>query len=231
MEVRLFLVSFLVGLVDSIPGVSGGTVAFVGGIYDRLLSVINAVRNVRSVRDVRKLDWSFLVVFVPMVLLGAFIMFSVIATLLDVYATYVYTVFAIILLLCVFYVFISEKLGYGHAIVLLISAIPFYYVTGLTLSLGEVSWGLRVLVGAVSGVAMLLPGISGSFVLLLLGQYEFVSVAVKQLDLLYVAPFAVGFGLGVMLCSALVTRLLAWDRKFVVACLLGIMVGTIPVLA
>lgn len=231
MEVKLFLVSFLVGLVDSIPGVSGGTIAFIGGIYDRLLSVINAVSRTRSLNDVRQYDWSFIFVFVPMVLLGVWVMFSLISILLSVYAALVYSVFAIILLFCIVYIFIAEKLRYGHSLIMLISAIPFYYITQLSFGLGEVGWLLRVLVGALSGVAMLLPGISGSFVLLLLGQYEFVSFAVKSFDVLYVLPFALGFLCGVMLCSEIVSRLLRWNRALVVSVLLGVMLGTIPVLA
>jgi len=230
MNLKLFLVSFLVGVVDSLPGVSGGTVAFVGGIYERLLTSLNNIIQTRSVGDIIAYDWEFISIFGTMVLFGAYVMFSFLSVLLSLFSHVVYLVFALIILCCVCYIFYTEGLSYGHCFVMLIVSLPVYFFSQLIFQIGELPFYAQLVVGIICGIAMLLPGISGSFVLLMFGQYEFVSAAVKRLDLFYLLPFSFGFMLGVLLCSHVVSIFLRKNRMMIISVLLGIMVGTVPVL-
>lgn len=243
---RIFFCGSIMGAADVVPGVSGGTMAFILGIYNELLDSIKNILSPSTVQMALQLRikemyntlaWPFLVV------LGSGILFSIalfshpIQWMLNNRLVLILAFFFGLVLGSVATVLNKvERWRFDRWIALLAGAAGGFIIVGLPMlsSPPEGKWYL-VLCGAVAICAMILPGISGSFILLLMGKYEYILNAVNQLksgqniceSVLTLLLFAVGLVLGI---SAFV-RILSWLLKkyndVTVALLIGFMLGSL----
>ncbi|HSM01425.1 MAG TPA: DUF368 domain-containing protein [Acidimicrobiia bacterium] len=233
---------FLMGSADVVPGVSGGTVALVLGIYERLVSSIhagsaalgNALRGrwVDMRRRLGEVEWRLLLPLLAGIGLAVVTLASLIDRLLEEQPQNTAAAFfglvlgSIVIAWRLVRRWDSARIGTGIAV-----AIVAFVVLGLR---GEALTDPSVVFflgsGAIAIVAMILPGISGSFILLMLGMYQAVLDAVNDRDVAVLGVFLVGAVIGLAAFSTLLNHLLKTHHDTVMAGLIGLMLGSLRVL-
>lgn len=243
MQVSLILKGMAMGIAEAIPGVSGGTIAFITGIYERLLTAIGSILGTKVAGTFRRegfkpawkeADGAFLLQLGGGMVVGIGFAVVVITYLLEHYPTVVWGFFFGLIISSAIYVGRQIK-GWGGAVVsfLVVGAVIAYLLTTINPLAGSTSPLLIFFSGVVAISALILPGVSGSFILVLLGMYTVVFGAVRGLasgedgSLLIVACF----GAGCLVGLALFSKLLTWtfktypNRTF--ALLTGFMLGSL----
>lgn len=233
---------FLMGAADVVPGVSGGTVALIFGIYEQLLEAIRTgARGLGGlvkgdvagfVQRMKEVDWLFLVPLLVGILAAIAALSSVIERLLTDQPEAMAGLFFGLVLAS-----ISVAWGLlgtsGRDQMLIIAGIGIVVAVLLGLQSGQVSdpplWAF-FLAGAVAICAMILPGVSGSFLLLMIGMYPAVLGAVHDRDLAALGLLVVGVVVGLALFSNFLGWLLDNYRDTVLAVLIGLMAGSLRVL-
>jgi putative membrane protein len=242
-KIIIFGKGVLMGVCDLIPGVSGGTIAFITGIYDRL---IDAVANItpknyfnlvfsKSSEERKKLFKELDILFLILLFSGIFSAIilgsKVISYLIDNFYVYIFTFFVGLILASG--LFISNQIKVKKNMNKLFGV--FGFVCGILLLLFSPKeivspdYLLVVLSGFLAIFALFLPGISGSFILVILGMYEYVLNLVKNLDLINLIPFMIGAGLGVVVISRVVKLFFDFDKCKTLYFLLGLILGTLSI--
>lgn len=244
----LLIKGFLMGSADVVPGVSGGTMALIVGIYTRLINAIKSF-DARFFKQFFTLDfksalnevhWRFMV----MLLSGIFcaILFFTKVVPLQVYMfTNPELVFGLFFGLIVGSIFVLAKAIEGfnwvHLLMILVgTGIGFWVVTLVPTDTPE-SPLFVFLSGSIAICAMILPGISGSYLLLILRKYDFILSQVAKLGtaqttdaLLALLPFVIGAGVGLALFSRLLSWLLNRYEAKTLAVLIGFLIGSLYVI-
>ncbi len=211
----LLLKGAVIGVANIIPGVSGGTMAVVLGIYDRLIDAISGVLTDSSKRFAHLLLLVLIGVgaLIGLKLLAPLITFALEhhleLTLLFFMGLITGSLPAVIRLSGVKSISLKDMLAlaFGMVLVLALGASPASK-DGLGLSPDSISWVTLMISGVLAGGAMIVPGVSGSLVLVLLGTYPVILRAVDKLELQVLAIVAIGCGLGVLFFSILIRWLL-----------------------
>jgi len=232
---------FCMGAADVVPGVSGGTMAFILGIYPRLVAAIRAfdwelVRLLAGGRvraAVRHTDLVFLIWLGAGIAaaLGFFTRVVPLPTLIRTQPVPVYSLFfGLILASVVVLLYESGRLGVRDLALVVAGSVAGYAVVNLVpVNTPTAAWFVFIS-GAVSICAMILPGISGSFILLVLNKYAYVLGAIARLDVAVLIPFALGAVSGLLLFSRLLSWLLAhWYRATLLG-ITGLLVGSLWVI-
>lgn len=232
----IFLRGLLMGAADIVPGVSGGTIAFITGIYDRLLAAISAF-DLRWLRLLvrgdlaeafRAVDGLFLLSLLAGIGCSVATMAQFLGWLLDAHPVLLWAFF--FGLIAGSALFLLRQVPRWDGSVLLAFAGGFVAAAAVALSpplgLGD---GLPALffAGFLAICAMILPGISGSFILVLLGMYERVLGAIEAFDLAALAVFAAGAVSGLLSFSRLLHWLLARFHGTAMALLTGFLAGSL----
>ena len=228
------------GAADLVPGVSGGTIAFITGIYARLLAALAAFAEPALWRDALRLDipacWrradgGFLLALLSGVLLAIVLLSGILHELLETRAHALLGFFFGLVVASVFSVRRQlGRVGASHLVLFAVAcAATLWFVSAVPAVVGDAPGGAALFFGGMAAIgAMLLPGISGSYVLLILGMYPTVVAAVHERDFAVVALFAAGCGVGALVFSRLFVVLLARYKTPMVAVLLGVMLGALP---
>lgn len=233
---RLFGVGVCMGSADVVPGVSGGTIALICGIYERLLQSITLVTGDAlktlvqgRVRDAYTLiPFSFLVPLGVGILVAVFTLAHLLSWLLTAYPVYLWSFFFGLILASTYVVLTRTTLRtFGGAAGFLLGIVSGYAVVGLLPMQTPQTWWMLFLSGAIAISAMILPGISGSFMLLILGQYQHILTAVTQARADVLLVFAAGCAVGLALFSRLLSWLLARYQQVTLAVLAGLMLGSL----
>ncbi len=232
---------FLMGSADVVPGVSGGTVALVLGIYERLHAIRTGAAALgeaargrfRPAWDrLKEVEWGFLAPLLAGIALAIVSLAAILETLLEDEPQNLAAVFFGLVLGSIPIAW--SLVGHwdrGRYAMAAAVAVAFFLLLGLRGSEVEDPATLAFFgAGAVAIVAMILPGISGSFILLMLGMYEAVIAAVNDRDIAVLAVFALAAIISLALFSTLLDRLLADHHDIVMAALIGLMVGSLRVL-
>lgn len=233
----LALRGFAMGAADVVPGVSGGTMAFILGIYEELINSIRMVGQpeflhplfrLRIKEIFRILNWEFLLA----VLVGIFSAILTLAPLLESLLinqpVYLWSFFFGLVIASIFTVQIRIKQWTAVSIIaLLVGTIGAYYLVGLVPTQTPNTWWFLILSGAVAICAMILPGISGSFILVLLGKYEYVLSAVNNRDFVTVGLVAIGAFVGIVTIAQVLGWLFKNYHDVTVALLIGLMAGSL----
>lgn len=223
------------GAADIVPGVSGGTIAFVTGIYERLLAAIGgflpALYAARSHRSLKRFlvdtDLAFLSTLLLGILSSVFLFASFIAFALAEHPVQIWSFFSGLIVASAILIALEVKtwslmrlifLGLGIALALLLTQSSLF-------TLEHSLWG-AFFSGAIAICAMILPGISGSFLLLLLGTYSYIIGAIKSVDLAVLSFFAMGCGLSLLLVARLISWMLSHYKQTTLSFLLGLMLGS-----
>ena len=234
--VKIFLRGMAMGAADVIPGVSGGTIAFITGIYDRILFVISRV-HIQAIRILLKegikafwvyVDGFFAICLLCGILLSVLIFSHVFSYLFIYYSIYLWSFFFGLVSMSGFYMLKQvAPWGAGECFVFVLGCVIAYCIGLLPVfTVGSDLW-VFFLCGAVAVCAMVLPGISGSFVLLLLGVYGIVLEAVRELNMQVLSVFALGCFIGLLSFSRVLLWCLIKYRNISVAFLTGLMLGAL----
>lgn len=236
------------GAADVIPGVSGGTMALILGVYSRLIhaiksvdvSVIKMVLRFRIPEALKAVHWKFLISLLSGVAL-AFVFFTKIVPLPELMYEYPEPIYGLFfgLILGSIYLLIKNINGFTwkHVLFLILGTIIGYWVVTLVPTDTPETYPFIFFSGAVAICAMILPGISGSFLLLILRKYTFILSQFGKLggpDTTSAALVLVVFVLGMIMGISLFSRVLSWflDRYhgFTLAVLVGFLVGSLYVI-
>ncbi|MDQ5950965.1 MAG: putative rane protein [Patescibacteria group bacterium] len=234
---RLFFTGFSMGTADIVPGVSGGTIAFILGIYEELIYSIKVMsgeclRLLFVERDlvaaVKKVPFSFLIPLGLGILTAVVTLASLLESLLLHYPTLIWSFFLGLIAASIYIVRKRVVTWDMHDYVaLVITAIVAYVLVGLV-PVETSSHPLMILAsGAIAICAMILPGISGSFLLLIMGKYEQILGAVADRDIMTLGIFMIGAALGISLFSRVLSWLFAKHHDITVAALIGFMIGSL----
>lgn len=227
---------FCMGIADVIPGVSGGTIAFLMGIYDELLAAV-ASFDARFLRELSRgrvraafagTGWRFLALLGTGILGAIFTLSHLIKHLLEHHPVPLHALFLGLIVMTVPVVLRKMRtFGVGHAALFAGSTVAMFHLVGMVpLQTPEATWFL-FLAGALAICAMILPGISGAFILLLLGKYEFVLVAVTERNLAVLAVVAAGCATGLLSFVRLLKWLLVRWHDATLAALAGLVLGSL----
>lgn len=243
MNIAIILKGMAMGIAEAIPGVSGGTIAFITGIYERLLLAIGNILGPEVIGKLRRegivaawtaADGGFLVQLGIGMVGGLILAVLGITELLVHYPPVVWSFFFGLIISSAIY--IGRQIthwGVG-AITLLLAGIAIaYFLTTINPMAGSSSLLFVFIAGAIAISALILPGISGSFILLLLGMYTVVFTAVRGLvggelaNLQIVVTFALGCLIGLALFSRLLTYTFRTFPNLTLAVLTGFMLGSL----
>lgn len=225
------------GAADVVPGVSGGTIAFITGIYDTLLESIRRINpSLLGIwkRDGFKAAFNHINGFFLIALFGG--VFTSIATLakliswlLVTHPIPIWSFFFGLILVSVFHILKQVEQKTISRWVFLLLGVVFAYCITILKPLHMEPTSINILIaGAIAICAMILPGISGSFILLLIGMYTPVLAAVKSFDIAILALFLTGCVLGLLSFSHVLSWLLNRFRDTTLMFLTGLMIGTLP---
>ena len=240
-----FLRGVLIGIAEVIPGVSGGTLALITGIYSRLLNNIDLLfKSLRQIshpkimaRNLKALEWKFLLpVFIGMAI-ALITTASFMEGLLESNPIELRAVFAGLVAAGIYIPYkMSVKVNGNNwalrdYLLALIGALAAFFLTGLPQ--GEVSNPGPILIffsAAIAICALVLPGISGSFLLLTIGMYSATIGALNDRDLQYLLIFALGALLGLASFVSFLKFLLSQRARPTLVLLAGLMLGSLRAL-
>lgn len=224
------------GAADVVPGVSGGTIAFITGIYEELIHSIKSI-DAEALKLFFTGKWksfwkhinaNFLISLFAGIAIAVLSLAKLLEHLLESSPVLIWSFFFGLILVSSFVVARRIKTwNYGRIVALVSGIGAAFYITSITpASTTDASWFI-VLSGILASCAMILPGISGSFILLLLGKYEFALEAVNEVDLAALGLLAAGAVIGLLSLSRLLSWLFRSYHDLTVAILAGFMIGSL----
>lgn len=232
----LILRGCAMGAADVVPGVSGGTIAFITGIYEELIDSIKAV-DLQAVKLLlkfklaefwKKINGNFLISVIAGIGISIFSLAKLMTWLLENHPIYIWSFFfGLIIASSVLVAKEIKKWNIFTVISLILGAVIAYGITVMTPSETPNSWWFIILSGAIAICAMILPGISGAFILLLMGKYTYILGAVSAFNIGVLLLFAVGAVAGITSFSHLLSWLLKHHHTATVSLLTGFMVGSL----
>ncbi|CAL2084728.1 DUF368 domain-containing protein [Tenacibaculum sp. 190524A02b] len=225
------------GAADVVPGVSGGTIAFISGIYEELLTSISNI-NLKLLKTLRKegfkkawkqLNGNFLASLFIGIFISVLSLAKAIAWLLDNHPILLWSFFFGLVLASVIYIAKQiTKWNFLSVMLIILGTVLAYYITTLNPMVTESSSPLFLfLAGALAICAMILPGISGSFILVLLGAYKPILTAVNDRDMTTIATVGVGTIVGLLSFSRILKWLFNNYKNYTLAALTGFIIGSL----
>ncbi|MEX2511360.1 MAG: DUF368 domain-containing protein [Cyclobacteriaceae bacterium] len=235
-KLLLFLKGMAMGSADIVPGVSGGSIALVTKIYEELLDSINSINleslkllvNLKFVLFWKAINGRFLLTVLLGILTSIFTLSQGITYLIDTYPIPLWSFFCGLILISA--IIILRDIRRWNILAILffpIGAVLAYYITELPLFSSPDEIWFTFIAGAIAICAMILPGISGSFLLLILGKYEFILHAVNERNIMVLVVFALGCITGLLLFSRVISYFLKNFHAITLSFLSGFMLGSI----
>ncbi len=240
--VRLLVTGFAIGTADLVPGVSGGTVALISGIYPSLVGSIAAGAGAlgrllsghpgEARQRATDIDWRFLVPVVVGAIAAVAVLSQVVEDLLrDEPVRAAAGFFGLIVgAIWVAWRMISHPRLLHVSVAGTLGLAMFLLYGFSTPAPASPGWPIFLVSGALAICAFILPGVSGSFLLVAIGMYQPVLAAVTDLQMVSLSTFALGAATGLALFSRLLQRLLERHHDMVVAAMIGLMIGSLRVL-
>ncbi|MEO0596574.1 MAG: DUF368 domain-containing protein [Chloroflexota bacterium] len=250
--IRIYLTGFAMGASDIVPGVSGGTMAFILGIYETLINAIKSFNldgirlalgfftggkpntdgedkpSLSSVAD--HFHLRFLIALGFGLITALLLLSSLLEEWLETEPTMLFAFFAGLIIASIVAIGAKVKWGIGPIISLIIGGVFAYLITNPALGTVGDTFGHSAPVLFFSGMiaicAFILPGVSGSFLLLILGQYDFILGAVDDRDFVSLFFVAAGAGIGLLAFSRVLSWLLDKYEQVTIALLVGFMAGS-----
>ena len=232
-----FLKGFAMGVANVIPGVSGGTIALLTGIFERLINALKSF-DVEAVRLLFKfkfrefaqhVDFGFLL----SVFVGVGVSIISVAKLLEFlfqsYPVYVWSFFFGLILVSVWFVGKSiGKIDVAAVVSFVVGAAVAFGLSVMNPATENTAFWYLIICGAVAVCSMILPGLSGSFVLILMGNYQLIMIyAVSHFDMKIIVPVAIGVVVGLLAFSHFLSWLLSRYARQTMAVLTGFIFGSL----
>lgn len=232
----LMLKGMGMGAADVVPGVSGGTIAFIAGIYDELINSIKSI-NRESLTMLftgkfkafaKKINAPFLLALISGIAISVFSLAKLITWLLTEQPILIWAFFFGLVLASTWFVMKDIREWNVKTIPTFIAGAAIaYYITVATPADTPSNLLFIFCCGAIAICAMILPGISGSFILVLLGKYFYIMDAVKTFDIVILAVFGAGAFIGITTFSRVLSFTLRRFRNMTLAMLTGFMLGSL----
>lgn len=232
----LFLKGIAMGAADVVPGVSGGTIAFITGIYEELLSSIGNV-NAEAVRKLFKegivsfwkhVNGNFLLVLFSGIGVSLVSLAKLVTYLLENHPTLLWSFFFGLIVASVW--LIGKTVGKWNLfniIGLIAGTITAYFITVISPAETTEAYWFTFLSGAVAICAMILPGISGSFILLLMGKYKYIFESISSFKIDVIVVFALGCLTGLLSFAKGLSWMFKNYRNLTISILTGFMIGSL----
>ncbi|HAD01123.1 MAG: DUF368 domain-containing protein [Parabacteroides sp.] len=232
----LMLKGIAMGAADVVPGVSGGTVAFIVGIYEELINSIKSINptnlkllfSLRIAEFWKAINANFLLALVSGIAISIFSLAKLITYLLENEPVLVWAFFFGLVLSSTYFVAKTiTQWDWKTYLFFVIGTVGAYFITVATPTETPNNLFFIFLCGAIAICAMILPGISGSFILVLLGKYFYIMSAVKSLDIVVMLVFICGAFIGITSFSNVLSFLLRRFHNTTIATLAGFMLGSL----
>ncbi|MDP2531350.1 DUF368 domain-containing protein [Photobacterium damselae subsp. piscicida] len=231
-----FLKGMAMGAADVVPGVSGGTIAFITGIYDTLLESIRRI-NPKLITVLKEkgikgafehINGTFLIALFAGILTSIFTLARFITWMLHTHPIPLWSFFFGLIIVSVIHMFKQvDRWALTRFITVILGAAFAYGITVVNpVSMDPTPVNI-VIAGAIAICAMILPGISGSFILLLLGMYAPILGAAKSMDVVTLGLFAMGCVVGLLTFSHVLSWILRNYRDIALTFLTGLIIGTL----
>ncbi|MEC8517894.1 MAG: DUF368 domain-containing protein [Verrucomicrobiota bacterium] len=230
----------IMGAANVIPGVSGGTMALVMGIYERLINSINhlnfnTLKKIFITRDFKSFakdtDLFFLISITVGIFISIFSLSILLEFLFEKHKIFVLSYFFGLIFASVF--FVGKTIKKYSPLSIFLFLIGFLIAGGMVFispSSSNSSFFFLIISGAIAMCSMILPGLSGSFVLLLLGNYELIICAINDLNFSILVPFGIGALSGIILFAKLLQFIFKKFRNNTISLLTGFIFGSLIVL-
>jgi len=232
----LSLKGMAMGAADAVPGVSGGTIAFITGIYEELIhsikqfgpSTVSYLFTHGISATWKQVNGNFLLVLLCGILLSLLTLSRVMLHWLELYPVMLWSFFFGLILASVWSLIRHiDKFSMAVLTAFTLGTITAYGITSVTPTAIDASHFYVFLSGCLAICAMILPGISGSFILLLLGMYSHILLAVKQWQFLTLGIFATGCIVGILSFSRVLNWMFNRYKTLTLALLGGFMLGSL----
>lgn len=235
-SLRLFFTGFIMGAVDLVPGVSGGTVAFIAGIYEELLYSVKVASGKalklflqgKVIDAIKSLPLYFLIPLFAGLFLAIFSLANLLSFLLATYRVYIYALFFGLVIPSTWIVLkrivvwdMIDKVSF------VIAAIGAFFLIGSVPVTTPDTLPMMFISGMLAICAWIMPGISGSFILLLLGKYDQILAATKNFEIMTLSVFMTGALTGITLFSRVLSWLFTKHHDISIAILAGFMLGSV----
>ncbi len=238
--ILIALKGYAMGMANVIPGVSGGTIALIAGIFERLINAIKSF-NIKAIKllfsfkfkeFVQHTDLKFLISLFIGVLLAIFTLAKLLEYLFEYYSIYVWAYFFGLILASIYFVGKTiTKLNISVIVVFLLGTAIALSISFMKPAVQNENLFYIFICGVLGISSMILPGISGSFVLILLGNYELIVIeSITQLRFDILIPFALGCGLGLLGFSYLLSWVFKRFRNETIAILTGFILGSLLII-
>lgn len=239
-----FVVNFLKGLgigtANVIPGVSGGTIALLTGIFERLINALKSF-NIKALKlffggklkeFAQHTDFYFLASVGTGILVAILTIARIFGYLFDNYPVYLWSFFFGLILASIYYVAKTvEKWNWKTVLTFVIGTAIALLIAFATPARQNDNFLYLVICGAVATCSMILPGLSGSFVLVLMGNYQLVMIeAVNNLDFSVLFPVVIGAVGGIIAFAHILSWVFKKFRDMTIALLSGFILGSMPVI-
>ncbi len=229
-----------VGSANVIPGVSGGTIALITGIFERLINALKSC-NLTAIKlfftgkfkeFAKHIDLWFLISVGSGVLVAILSIARLFEFLFAEYPIYLWSFFFGMILVSIYYVGITiERFNWKVVLSFIIGTAFALFIAFGTPAKENSNFIYLMICGAVATCSMILPGLSGSFVLVLMGNYQLIMIdAVNDLNLNILLPVAVGGVVGLLAFSHLLSWIFKNYRDITIAVLTGFILGSMPII-
>jgi len=233
----LFFKGVFMGIADAMPGISGGTIALLVGIYEELVNTISRL-NLRiisefKIRDFnsfwKKINGNFLITLILGISISLISFVKVSASLLENYPLFVWSFFLGLIFATIYVIFKLINKWYLTNFIILFFCIFFsVYISSFTVDVtNEISLIYIFMSGIIASSAMILPGISGSLVLVILGVYTYMIKSLDNLELVVIFTFIFGSLIGLLSFSKILKYLFKNYRDLTYTIMLGLVIGSI----
>ena len=235
--IKLFFKGVFMGIADAIPGVSGGTIALLLGIYEELISTISGL-NFSLITKLKNngfksfwesLNGNFLITLVLGIGISLILFVKISANLLTSHPLYVWSFFLGLILATVYVIYkLIESWNLVNIISTLLMIAFSIILTSDSLNISDDTNLFYILIcGIIASSAMILPGISGSLILVILGVYKILVEALDNLDIKIITSFIVGAIIGVISFSKILKWLFKNYKSLAYSIMLGLVIGSI----
>lgn len=249
--ILVFFKGLAMGSADIIPGVSGGTIALITGVYERFVFALKSInltflyylflsvfdrKNLKKAKEsFFSIDFSFLIPLALGIVVAFLSLANIIGFLLETIPTQTFAFFFGLILASAFYVYYAHKslFNAGSIVFILLGILIGYLVVGLESIQLDHSLLMIFASGIISFCAMILPGLSGAFILYVLGQYTFLLDVLRGLThfefdmILFVFSYGLGGLIGLLGFSRLLSFLFSRYKSATIAFITGLMIGAL----
>ena len=233
----LFFKGVFMGIADAMPGISGGTIALLVGIYEELVNTISRLNlhiiSEFKIRDFnsfwKKINGNFLITLILGISISLISFVKVSASLLENYPLFVWSFFLGLIFATIYVIFKLINKWYLTNFIILFFCIFFsVYISPFTVDVtNEISLPYIFISGIIASSAMILPGISGSLVLVILGVYTYMIKSLDNLELVVIFTFIFGSLIGLLSFSKILKYLFKNYKDLTYTIMLGLVIGSI----